>query len=81
MNKKMEFDPNTRKRITEHYSNENDVITDADIQNVITNVYSGITPQTKPVPVEKLSDTELKNETNNNDSGVETPWNILNSNA
>ncbi|MEO5888921.1 MAG: hypothetical protein ABIQ31_01650 [Ferruginibacter sp.] len=72
-------DVQTQKRIHEHLTNQNDLISDEDISNVKTNV----APQEAGVgradqAEEKIAKTE-KTETpvNSSDTSIETPWNVL----
>lgn len=77
-----EFDPQTKKRITEHYSNYNDVITDADIENVRTEFTKGEIADASNIANEKAAQIDLDpnnaGEIKTTDTPIETPWNVIN---
>ncbi len=83
-------DERTQKKIHEHLTNENDVITEQDIANITTGV-------TKDNDIEELAELQEQGEgdktqmteeekeaedktiKDNEDPEIETPWNILGS--
>ena len=76
MAKQPEFDPRTRARIEEHFTNPNDTITEQDIRNVKTDIGS-LDKNPEPVPTATLTDKELKEEDSAADPGIDSSWNIL----
>ncbi|MEO6546666.1 MAG: hypothetical protein ABIN94_01655 [Ferruginibacter sp.] len=72
----------TDKRVHEHLVNENDIISDEDIENVktdvvdIENITSTKLPEEKSSENEESDAAEKKDEDDHGDR-IETPWNIL----
>jgi len=78
-------DERTQNRIKEHLTNESDIITEQDIANistgivhpekdVVTDIKESDSEDTEATEDEVLEKTKVRD---NEDPGIETPWNIL----
>lgn len=79
-------DERSEKRIQEHLTNENDVITEEDIANLPTGIVQpsgeividikddGEADNTRQEDEELLKEKKVKD---NEDPGIQTPWNVL----
>ena len=77
-------DERTEKKIHEHLNNENDIITEEDIANAPVGLVNKIEeidiPETKKETVEEEKKEQEKNKVKDNDDpGIDTSWNVLES--
>ncbi len=79
------IDERTQKKIHEHLNNEDDIITEQDIANVATGVVMGnenIVLNNAEIEIENIDeesdkDLEEKKIKDNEDTDIDTSWNIL----
>ncbi len=86
-------DEQTDKRVYEHLTDKTDVISEEDIKNIITDIGTGVENENKVDSDEQQpgDETAIENEENikvaeerhrikeDNDPGIDTAWNILDS--
>ena len=76
-------DERTEKKIHEHLNNENDIITEEDIANAPVGLVNKIEeidiPETKQETVEEEKEQEKNKVKDNDDPGIDTSWNVLES--
>lgn len=76
-------DVQTKKRIHEHLSNENDRISEEDINNVKTNIAEGEgvdsihSVEDENLPGKKPAADSVESAGRTNEPRIETPWNML----